>query len=266
MEWVETTGRTVEEALDVALDELGVDENDVDYEVLVEPRGGLLGRLGSSEARIRARVRPLSREKPGERRRRGRSGERGSEQASEGNGSERGRRRRPPRSREPREDRSKVDEINEMSLPEQAALAAEFAAGFVEAFGVQATVNNEVTEEERVHIEIDGPEVGLLVGPRGATLSAIEELVRTYVQRRTDGHGARIDVDVAGYRAQRREALAKFATQLADRVVETGREQALEPMGPGDRKVVHDAVAEIDGVTTISEGEEPRRRVVIRNA
>jgi spoIIIJ-associated protein len=87
MEWVETTGRTVEEALDVALDELGVDENDVDYEVLVEPRGGLLGRLGSSEARIRARVRPLSREKPGDRRRRGRPRGGGSDRPPGGNGS-----------------------------------------------------------------------------------------------------------------------------------------------------------------------------------
>jgi spoIIIJ-associated protein len=264
MEWVETTGRTVEEALDVALDELGVDEHDVDYEVLVEPRGGLLGRLGSSEARIRARVRPLSREKPGDRRRRARAQSDSAEKSGGSNGSERKRRSRPPR-REKREDKGTVDE-DEMSLPEQAALAAEFAVGFVEAFGVEASVRSEVTEEDRVHIDVDGPQVGLLVGPRGATLAALEEIVRTYVQRRTDGHGARLDVDVGGYRAQRREALSKFATQLAERVIETGREQALEPMGPADRKVVHDAVAEIDGVTTVSEGEEPRRRVVIRNA
>jgi spoIIIJ-associated protein len=264
MEWVETTGRTVEEALDVALDELGVDENDVEYEVLVEPRGGLLGRLGSSEARIRARVRPLSREKPGDRRRRGGQRGAGADRPPSGNGNERGRRARRPR--EKRQERADVDESSEMPLAEQAAVAAEFAEGFVEAFGVEASVRNEVTEEERVRIEIDGPEVGLLVGPKGITLSAIEELVRTYVQRRTDGRGARIDVDVAGYRAQRREALAKFAAELAGRVIETGREQALEPMGPADRKVVHDAVAEIDGVTTVSEGEEPRRRVVIRNA
>src|SRR5262245_66615200 len=71
MEWVETTGRTIEEALDAALAELGVDENDVEYEVLSRPRGGLLGRFGG-EARIRARVKPISREKPGEARRRAR--------------------------------------------------------------------------------------------------------------------------------------------------------------------------------------------------
>src|SRR3954451_8245172 len=69
MEWVETTGRTIAEALDAALDELGVDEDDVEYEVLEQPKSGFLGRLGSSEGRIRARVQPISREKPGERQR-----------------------------------------------------------------------------------------------------------------------------------------------------------------------------------------------------
>ena len=74
MEWVETTGRTIAEALDAALDELGVDEEDVEYEVLEEPKSGFLGRLGSSEGRIRAHVKPISREKPGERQRRNRRG------------------------------------------------------------------------------------------------------------------------------------------------------------------------------------------------
>src|SRR5882724_1922428 len=83
MEWVETTGRTIAEALDAALDELGVDEEDVEYEVLEEPKSGFLGRLGSSEGRIRARVKPISREKPGERQRRTR---RGSTRPRGGNG------------------------------------------------------------------------------------------------------------------------------------------------------------------------------------
>src|SRR4029079_16531782 len=74
MEWVETTGRTIAEALDAALDELGVDEEDVEYEVLEEPNSGFLGRLGSSEGGTRARVKPISREKPGERQRRNRRG------------------------------------------------------------------------------------------------------------------------------------------------------------------------------------------------
>jgi spoIIIJ-associated protein len=96
------------------------------------------------------------------------------------------------------------------------------------------------------------------------TLQAIEDLVRTVVQRQTEGHGTRINVDVAGYRARRREALAEFARELAETVRESGLERALEPMSASDRKVVHDTIAELDGVGTESEGEDPRRRVVIR--
>src|SRR5437764_2657554 len=87
MEWVETTGRTIAEALDAALDELGVDEEDVEYEVLEEPKSGFLGRLGSSEGRIRARVKPISREKPGERQRRTRRGSSRPRGANGGGGS-----------------------------------------------------------------------------------------------------------------------------------------------------------------------------------
>ena len=95
MEWVETTGRTIEEALDAALDELGVDMDEVEYEVLAEPRGGFLGRLGGSEARIRARVKPVSREKPGDRRRRG-SRKPGGRSESQGEGARTGSRTAPP--------------------------------------------------------------------------------------------------------------------------------------------------------------------------
>jgi spoIIIJ-associated protein len=106
----------------------------------------------------------------------------------------------------------------------------------------------------------------LLVGPRGATLTAIEELVRTVVQRETDGRGARINVDVAGYRAKRRAALEEFTRSLAEKALSTGRPQRLEPMSSSDRKVVHDTAAGIEGVVTESEGEDPRRRVVLRPA
>jgi spoIIIJ-associated protein len=296
MEWVETTGRTIEEALDAALDELGVDENDVEYEVMSRPRGGLFGRFGG-EARIRARVKPISREKPGEARRRSRrrsaSGDRTDERPSErrsrtggrsgprGDGSKEARGARRPRTRgrgragtrgrsetrrENEEQGASVDEQAEISMDEQIDQAVDFTRGLVEAFGAKADVVSRVEDEDTVLVDVTGDNLGLLVGPRGATLAAVEELVRTVVQRQTGGHGVRIHVDVGGYRAKRREALAEFVRQLAERVRDEDAEQALEPMGASDRKVVHDVVAEMEGVTTISEGEEPRRRVVIRPA
>jgi spoIIIJ-associated protein len=153
---------------------------------------------------------------------------------------------------------------SDVSLEEQAELAEAFTRGLVERFGLPATVAARAEGDDDVMVEIDGPDLGLLIGPRAATVDAIQELVRTAVQRRIGGHGARIHVDVAGYRARRQEALAEFARQAAQRALESGRDQVFEPMSPVDRKIVHDIVNEIDGVATVSEGEEPRRRVVIK--
>jgi len=318
MEWVETTGRTVEAALDAALDQLGVHEDEVEFEVMQEPRTGLLGRR---DARIRARVRPVSREKPGERRRRsrrppGRPGgsERGGRRRDSGSGGASGgasrgatasseskaggdpdatgggakpRRRRGGRGRGrgngapsasatgsnggragSDQQEAKVSEDNvptdNVSVEEQAEEAADFTRGLVTALAVDAKVSTRREDDDVVIVDVDGADLGLLVGPKGATLHAIEELVRTVVQRRTEGHGARIHVDVGGYRAKRRAALERFALDLAEQVRESGEDRALEPMNASDRKVVHDAVATIDGVSTTSEGEEPRRRVVVR--
>ena len=159
-----------------------------------------------------------------------------------------------------------VDEEVDISVDEQADQAVEFTRGLVEAFGAKAEVASHLEDEDTVLVDVTGDNLGLLVGPRGATLAAVEELVRTVVQRQTGGHGVRVHVDVAGYRAKRREALSEFTRQLAERVRDEDAEQALEPMSASDRKVVHDVVAEIEGVATTSEGEEPRRRVVIRPA
>jgi spoIIIJ-associated protein len=159
------------------------------------------------------------------------------------------------------EDREPVDDV---TVEEQAEEAADFTRGLVDALAVDADVSTRREDEDVVIVDIEGPDLGLLVGPKGATLQAIEELVRTVVQRRTEGHGARIHVDVGGYRAKRRAALERFALDLAEQVRDSGEDRALEPMSASDRKVVHDAVATLDGVTTTSEGEEPRRRVVVR--
>ncbi len=309
MEWVEVTGRTIEEALDAALDQLGVDEQDIEYDVLEEPRRGFLGRM-SGTARIRARVKPISREKPDRRRRSGSRSEGGRSQggrpeggrqrgsgsrpaASSGSqadrtrsaGGDEGREPRPrdgqrqqsrSRARKPRPmaadtTRSSATEGEEIAvsgsdvpLSEQVELAERFTIGLVERFGIKASVTAEADGDDDVKVEITGADLGLLIGPRAATLDAIQELVRTALQRRIGGHGARVHVDVGGYRARRHEALAAFVRQAAERALESGRDQVFEPMSPMDRKVVHDTVNEIEGVATVSEGEEPRRRVVIR--
>jgi spoIIIJ-associated protein len=101
------------------------------------------------------------------------------------------------------------------------------------------------------------------VGPKGATLLAAQELLRTFVHHDTGGRSGRLMLDVASYREKRRVALVAFTKQVAASVVETGERRVLEPMTAVDRKVVHDAVGDIDGVSSISEGEDPNRYVVL---
>ncbi len=152
---------------------------------------------------------------------------------------------------------------NGIPLSEQGDIAHRFLAGVVDSFGLTANVEQEELDEETLELSVKGDGLGLLIGPKGATLSALQELTRTVVQRQSGGRVARLLVDVGGYRQKRQEALDRFARQVAAEVSSTGTEQSLEPMSPADRKVIHDAVNEIPGVTTRSEGEEPKRCVVI---
>lgn len=150
-----------------------------------------------------------------------------------------------------------------MSVDQQAELAGSFVRGVVERFGLEATTEVKVAEEH-VAVEVNGNDLGLLVGPRGATLDALQELTRTVVQRRGEEHGTRIVVDVAGFRARRAAALEAFARRVVEEVIASGTPEALEPMSAADRKIVHDVVNGAEGVETTSEGTEPRRYVVIR--
>jgi spoIIIJ-associated protein len=332
VEWVQTTGRTVDEAKEAALDQLGVDEQDAEVEVVQEPQKGLFGRL-RAEARVRARVRPTAPRPKVDRRerrrgdRRSRDGERGRAEkagsrervstaagtgtgagatsaaggtraedrdvagrsadagASRGaqpntdsspGGSSSSRRRRRSRAARTAEgvtvsestQSAESSPVGELDLEGQQAAVEGFLKDLMAAFGrSDATIAIAVSEDQALEASVDGPELGLLVGQKGVTLQAIQELVRSMVQRQFVGQShARVRVDVAGYRARRKEALERFARGVAESVKESGVAKALDPMSSADRKVVHDAVNEIDGVVTVSEGEDAARRVVIRPA
>ena len=153
----------------------------------------------------------------------------------------------------------------ELTIDEQAEAVAGFLRGLAERFGVdESETEIERVEEDTVEIRLTGGDLGLLIGPKGQTLHLVQELARTMVQRRGGGtQEGRIRIDIAGYRQRRRDALERFTQQVAAQVIDSGSQKALEPMNPADRKVVHDTVNGIDGVRTVSEGEEPRRRVVL---
>jgi spoIIIJ-associated protein len=263
MQWVETTGNTIEEAKEAALDQLGVAEDDAEFEVVDEPKQGLFGRT-RGEARVRARVMPAS--PRGKTERRPRKDKPAGEKSAEKSGERRERaprsNDRPPREqREPREPREKVEVDPEIV----GQVAAEFLNGLVTAFGTTGTVS--VTrQDEDIEVKVDGSDLGLMVGPAGATLLAIQDLTRVASQRRLGDQDTRLRIDIAGYRERRREALSRFAEKVAGEVKETGSSRMLEPMSSADRKIVHDTLGEFEGVSTRSEGEDSRRRVVVEPA
>jgi spoIIIJ-associated protein len=106
----------------------------------------------------------------------------------------------------------------------------------------------------------------LLIGPRGSTLLAVQDLTRVASQRRLGDHSTHLRIDISGYRERRREALGRFVADVAKQVAESGAARALEPMPSADRKIVHDALNGNDAVQTRSEGEDPYRRIVISPA
>ena len=343
MEWVETTGRTLDEAKDAALDQLGVAAEDAEFDVVEEPRSGLFGRV-RQEARVRARVRPTSPRPKTDRRDRkrrvpGTTASTGAEAADAEQQVEaapvtaraRGGRRAaaPPPEPVPVDDladelasdvigegaSADLDEVepppvktgrgrgaerapaagpgrragrggaeqhevaangaatrrrgadvetDEPTLAEQRETVKTFLEGLVDAFGATATTEVDEVDDDTLEARVVGDDLGLLIGPKGATLQAVQEISRTVVQRAAEpGRGARLRVDIGGYREHRREALGRFTRQVAEQVLDTGTAVALEAMSAPDRKVVHDTVNEIDGVVSSSEGDDPDRRVVI---
>ena len=346
MEWVEVAGKTVDEATEQALDQLGVGPGDAEVIIVNEPKMGLFGRV-RVEARVRARVRPVGARPKRERSRRGgrsrpdgggqRSGSsssrssggrssaggngnadaqkaaasgsaNGSSGRGEGSGSsdagggqgtgtsrsarrrrnrsksatvgsaagsaeiressQNGSTREPAHAKAPRstEGKETVDMAEGMTLEEQGEIGRTFLAGLLAEYGVEATVESRLLDEETVEIAANGEDLGMLVGPRGSTLAAIQDLTRAVVQRQCPSRTDRILVDVAGYRERRSAALKRFSVQIAEEVISSGQEKALEAMSPADRKAVHDAINEMDGVVTRSEGEDPHRHVVIAPA
>jgi spoIIIJ-associated protein len=151
----------------------------------------------------------------------------------------------------------------DVALEDQAEVAKAFLAGLVGAMQLEADITISAVQNETVELALAGADLGMLIGPKGATLSALQDLTRTVVQRKTSASNGRLFVDVQGYRQKRRLALERFASRLADEVKESGTRKVLEPMSAADRKVVHDTIGNIDGVATLSEGEDPRRYIIV---
>ncbi len=269
---IEVRAKTVDLAVEAAMQELGVDTRDqIEVQVITQPVKGFLG-IGGKDAVVRVKRRPAQK-----RRGRRRGDEKSSAKTTKNsrkrtqdrskqakNGS-----RKPPQQtsrqksggRHVRSESKVSDDRPNLSLEEQARVAREFLEGLVEAYGLEGAVSTRI-EDEVIIADVEGDQTEAMVGIRGSVRSAIHELTRTVLQRYS-ADTARLRLDIAGYAERRRKALSIYAEQLIEQLIAEGGEIMLEPMSPADRKVIHDVAAEHEAVTSYSEGEPPRRYVVL---
>ncbi len=199
----EATGKTLEEAVEKALTSLGIKRDNAVVEVKEEPNQGLLGLLGSKDARV---------------------------------------------------------VVKPEKTPDQ--YLKEYVKEMLSYMNIDGNV--EVDEdEEKIKVEIYGDDVGSLIGKRGKTLSDIQYLISVILRRQFSGLKKMVVLDIENYRERREKTLVQLAKSVARKVKEEGREKALEPMTPQERRVIHLALQDYPGVTTSSNGEEPYRKVII---
>jgi spoIIIJ-associated protein len=241
MESVEVSAKTVDEAIDIALEELGLKRNQVDIEILTPGKPGLFG-LGGEQARVRVT-------------------------ALEGVAVQQ---------REPEEELSTTELFSESEIEvksidsEEVELASDYLRTLIDLMGINAEVS--VREPETpadglgratAVLDIDGEDLGLLIGRRGSSLAALQYLVNVMVTRRL-GSRVLVTIDVEHYHRRREDSLRGLARRMADRVRQSRRPVTLEPMPAAERRIIHLALSEDQNVMTASVGQGDERKVVIR--
>lgn len=303
MEWIETTAKSLEEAKELALDKLGVDGNEAEFEVLEEPRQGLFGRV-RGEARVRARVQPKTPRSKDESKRRRKPRKSEATEApivdneisaapAEKSARKPAARKRTaaptgpapsssgtsdsePAAAETESDSSQARtegstntrQRKASSRPSQEESSVEEVTNTVETFLAGLTEAFGIDASVKVRVE-DGQLFAAIEGKHGLLLGPKAHTLDAIQEltrvtaQRAAPSATRIRVDVGGYREARRLALAGFAEAAATRAIDEGVEVVLEPMNAADRKTVHDTINEISGAVTRSAGTEPRRRVIV---
>lgn len=267
---IEVRARTVDLAIEAAMQELGVeDRSQLAVEVVQEPEKGFLG-FGGQDAVVRVK-RQRSRRRRNDRKKSGQgqpqtaaAKQRAPRSAKNGGANQRSQRKQTSEGRHMSQDERqepKIDDRPEMTIDEQARIANEFLVGLIDAFGLEGTVTT-IVEDDVIVADVQGEQTEALVGVRGSVRAAIHELTRTVMQRYAQDT-SRLRLDIAGYAERRRQALTIYAERLIDQLMKEGGEIMLEPMSPADRKVIHDVAASREGVNSYSEGEAPRRYVVL---
>ena len=270
-QFIDVTGKTEDEAIQNALRQLGLDRDDVSVEILERAKSGFLG-LGSCPAKVRVSYGPEEEEEPAV-----------PAQAEE-------RQEEPVRSKpakaekRPRQERKAAEKpaapavepeaapeekqpeavqtLGEEVDDEKAQAIRRFLSGLLEQMESTAEIHIYLAEKGRYKVILEGKGLGALIGRRGETLDAIQQLT-SYAVNRSGGGRVRVQLDAENYREKREQSLQHLARKVAAKVTKYRRSVTLEPMNAYERHVIHTALQDVPGVTTYSTGTEPNRRVIV---
>lgn len=294
MKSYEYTGKTVEEAIQSGLADLRLTREEADIRVIEEGSKGLFGLFGSRLAKIaisvndnsemKAEIKALfegslteneKKEEPKQEKKQEKKQEvkRESKAPAKSQESAPAKPERQPKQKKQQSEEApvqkarqiKIIEAPELKLSENATKqerAESFLKALSELMGIEVEIQLTSDAEGNIRASISGDSQGVLIGKRGETLDSIQYLASLFMNRGSEEF-TRLTVDCEGYRQKREEALVRLAKRMANRARKTGRRVSLEPMNPYERRILHSALQEEEGISTHSEGEEPNRRVVI---
>ena len=292
IKFIDVTGKTEDEAIHSALAQLGMDRDDVSVEILERAKSGFLG-IGSAPARVRVsyddgkaeeavkpaekpaapkpekKVEPsaapkvvpmyapevLQKKEP-----------RAAKEERSGRPAREERRERAPRAERaerPAPQPKPIVDLGEECRDEKSEQIRSFLKGLLEHMDSAAEIKIYESEKGRYKVYLEGEKLGALIGRRGETLDAIQQLTNYSINRGSEKNRVRVQVDAENYREKREQSLERLAEKVAGKVTKYRRNVTLEPMNAYERHVIHTALQDTPGVTTFSIGTEPNRRVVV---
>ena len=290
--FIDVTGKTEDEAIQSALAQLGMDRDDVSVEILERAKSGFLG-IGSAPARVRvsyddgkaeeavkpaekpAAPKPEKKVEPSaapkavpmyapevlqKKEPRAAKEERGGRPARE---ERRERAPRAERAERPAPQPKPIVDLGEECRDEKSEQIRSFLKGLLEHMDSAAEIKIYESEKGRYKVYLEGEKLGALIGRRGETLDAIQQLTNYSINRGSEKNRVRVQVDAENYREKREQSLERLAEKVAGKVTKYRRNVTLEPMNAYERHVIHTALQDTPGVTTFSIGTEPNRRVVV---
>ena len=261
MSYIDVTGKTEEEAIRKALQQLQMDRDDVSVEILERAKSGFLG-IGSSPARVRVTYGQQEPEAPAA----PVQPEKKPEKKPEPKPQPKPQQPKPQKAEAPKAapkaEEAPAASVQESCQDDNARRITEFLTGLLEHMDSPAQVKVTETEKGRYSVVLEGQKLGQLIGRRGETLDAIQQLTNYAVNSGREKR-IRVHVDAENYRAKREQSLESLARKVAGKVTKYRRSVTLEPMNAYERHVIHAALQDVPGVNTYSIGTEPNRRVVV---